>query len=100
MYTRFFPSNILPQVAKTGKLLGQGLLKFLASVGKPELALAFIQDPLSRSFEIKSKSDHFPYNHFRFCLAEEAGDLKAAEASAASLNSNEVFLLSSDSLHL
>merc|ERR1719204_1133481 len=63
------------EVAKQGKLLGQGLLKFLASVGKPELALAFIQDPLSR-----------------FCLAEEAGDLKAAEASAASLNSNEVWL--------
>jgi len=62
------------EVAKTGKLLGQGLLKFLASVGKPELALAFIQDPLSR-----------------FCLAEEAGDLKAAEASAASLNSTEIW---------
>ena len=44
---------IFLQVAKTGKLLGQGLLKFLASVGKPELALAFIQDPLSRLFEIK-----------------------------------------------
>ena len=40
--------NLQTQVAKTGKLLGQGLLKFLASVGKPELALAFIQDPLSR----------------------------------------------------
>lgn len=62
------------EVAKTGKLLGQGLLKFLASVGKPELALAFIQDPLSR-----------------FCLAEEAGDLRAAEASAASLDSTEIW---------
>ena len=29
-------------------------------------------------------------NHSRFCLAEEAGDLKAAEASAARLDSNEV----------
>ena len=49
----FSSNTVLPQVAKTGKLLGQGLLKFLASVGKPELALAFIQDPLSRS-----SSDH------------------------------------------
>ena len=48
--------------------------------------------------DTKSCPNHIQNNDFRFCLAEEAGDLKAAEASAASLNSSEVFQLHTDSL--
>ena len=49
------------KVAKQGKLVGQGLLKFLASVGKPELALAFIQDPLSRWVRIQPEQSSKAY---------------------------------------
>ena len=35
-------------LVKRGRLVGQGLLKFLGRAGRPELALGFIQDPLSR----------------------------------------------------
>ena len=52
-----------------GKLLGQGLLQFLRRAGRPELALGFIQDPLSR-----------------FCLALEATDLASALTAASSLD--------------
>jgi len=58
----------------SGKLMGQSMLQFLRSAGRPELALAFIQDPLSR-----------------FCLALQSNKLDAAMEAAKLLDTTEAW---------
>jgi len=59
----------------SGKLMGQSMLQFLRSAGRPELSLSFIQDPLSR-----------------FCLAMESNNLSAALDAAKILDTSETWM--------
>eukprot|EP00092_Neocalanus_flemingeri_P036104 GFUD01039308.1.p1 GENE.GFUD01039308.1~~GFUD01039308.1.p1 ORF type:complete len:712 (+),score=283.13 GFUD01039308.1:109-2136(+) len=58
----------------SGQLVGQSQLQFLRSVGRPELALSFIRDPLSI-----------------FCLAMESNDLSSALAAAKTVDTQDTW---------
>ena len=58
----------------SGKVMGQSMLQFLRSAGRPELALSFIKDPMSR-----------------FCLALEPNNITAAMDAAKILDTAEAW---------
>jgi len=58
----------------SGKVMGQSMLQFLRSSGRPDLALSFISDPLSR-----------------FSLAVEANNLSAAMDAAMILDTSQAW---------
>merc|ERR1719369_1704770 len=58
----------------SGKVMGQSMLQFLRSAGRPDLALSFIGDPLSR-----------------FMLAVEANNLAAAMDAAMILDTSQAW---------
>ena len=59
----------------SGQIIGQSQLQFLREVGRPELALGFIKDPLSRCL-----------------LALESNNLEAAFLAAGQVNEESIWL--------